>query len=394
MRALIAGGGIGGLTAAIALRRAGFEVAVFEQAPALRERGAGLTLWSNAMRLLAALGLSEPLLAAGTPLERGEIRAVSGRLLAGFPLAELAERMGAPILGIHRGDLLAILAGLLDAACVHVESRLTGFHEEGGQVTACFADGRNERGDLLIGADGIHSRVREGLTGQPRRYCGYVGWQGIASVTDADLRPGLSTWSYGLGSQVGLIPVGGGLVFWFATITLPEDTAPSPSDLATLRRRFRGWHPPIPEILERADDEAVLRIPIYDLPPGKPWGRGRVTLLGDAAHATSPTLGQGACLAIESAVALAGAVRRAGSIEEALRGYERERQERTARIIDQAWHIGSAIQWRNPVACALRDLAVRLTPGPLHLRALVGIMEPGCRVDTSWMKEGAPCSAT
>jgi 2-polyprenyl-6-methoxyphenol hydroxylase-like FAD-dependent oxidoreductase len=382
MRVLIIGGGIGGLTAAIALRRVGIDATVFEQAPALRERGAGLTLWSNAMQVLDALGLDEAVLAASTRLQRGEVRDRAGRLLAAFPLGPLADRMGAPIVGIHRADLLAALAAHVDTADVHLDARFVDFSQDARGVTACFADGREERGDVLIGADGIHSRLRALLVGDPQRYCGYVGWQGVATVSHPDFPLGLSTWSYGRGAQFGLIPVGssqGRRVFWFGTTTLAEDRIPSLGPhRQELRARFRHWHPPIPEILETTDETAILRIPIYDRPPVKRWGTGRATLLGDAAHATSPTLGQGACLAIESAAALAGALRRGPSVETALRRYEQFRQERTARIINQAWRLGSQIQWENPAACALRDLAIRCMPPALRERMLVDVMAAGC----------------
>jgi 2-polyprenyl-6-methoxyphenol hydroxylase-like FAD-dependent oxidoreductase len=367
MKALIIGGGIGGLVTALALRRAGIDAVVFEQAPVLRENGAGLTLWSNAMRALDTLGLSEPLLAAGTRLECGEIRSHTGRRLASFRLDRLAERCGAPIIGIPRADLLAILARAVPSADVRLNARLVRLSQNEGGVTACFADGREEWGDLLIGADGIHSRVRELMTGDAKRYCGYIGWQGVAPIRHPDFPPGLSLWSYGRGAQFGLIPVGGGRVFWFGTTTLPEDQIASLGPhQEELRARFGAWHTPIREALEAVDEKALVCVPIYDRPPVRRWGVGRLTLVGDAAHATSPTLGQGACLAIESAAALAHTLQREPSIETALRHYERVRQRRTARIIDQAWRIGSAIQWQNPLACALRDEVVRCTPSALH----------------------------
>jgi 2-polyprenyl-6-methoxyphenol hydroxylase-like FAD-dependent oxidoreductase len=195
----------------------------------------------------------------------------------------------------------------------------------------------------------------------------------------SDFSPGLSLWSYGRGAQFGLIPVGGGRVFWFGTTTVPEDRIASLGlHREELRARFGDWHPPIPETLEAVDEKALVRVPIYDRPPARRWGVGRLTLLGDAAHATSPTLGQGACLAIESAAALAHALQRTPSIETALRHYERARQRRTAKIIDQAWRIGRAIHWQSSLACTLRDLAVRCTPSALHEHWLSRIVATGC----------------
>jgi 2-polyprenyl-6-methoxyphenol hydroxylase-like FAD-dependent oxidoreductase len=379
MKALIIGGGIGGLAAALALRRIGLEVAVFEQAPALRESGAGLTLWSNATRVLDLLGRSAALHAVSTPLERGEIRSWTGRTLASVSLAELGRKLGGHILGIHRADLLNILAEAVNPTDVHLNARLVSFRQDGAEVTACFADGRRERGDMLIGTDGIHSQVRAGLLGDPQRYAGYVGWRGSAVFRHAAFPPGVSIWAFGRGGQFGLVPIGGGRTFWFGTARMPEEQiARLGPDRDELRARFGTWHTPIPELIDALDPEAMVRTPIYDRPPVNRWGTGAVTLLGDSAHATTPTLGHGACLAIESAAVLARELTRERSVEMALRRYERDRQERTAAIIDESFRVGNQIHWRNPVACWFRDLVMRWTPLTVHQQTLERILAPGC----------------
>ncbi len=379
MRALIIGGGIGGLALAIALRHVGLEVTVCEQAPALREAGAGLTLWSNAMRVLRVLGLTDSILDVSTPLARGLICNQTGKVLANIPLGELGQKMGAPIVGIHRADLLAVLSSRVDPNDVRLGAKFVDFTQDDRGVTAHFADGTQQRGDLLVGADGIHSRVRELVLGDRLRYCGYVGWRGVADIRAPDLPTGRSIWSYGHGSQFGLIPIGGGRVFWFGTATIPEEQiALLGPHRQELLKRFHDWHVPIPDVVAAADVETLVRTPIYDRPPVQRWGVGRVTLLGDAAHATTPTLGQGACLAIESAYVLADRLRGGESVESALRSYERERQTRTARIIRQSWNMGVSIQWQNPLACWLRNQAVHWMPLRWHLRSLEKIITPGC----------------
>ena len=220
MTALIIGGGIGGLAAAVALRRAGVAVRVFEQAPALREAGAGLSLWSNATVHLHAWGLAGPLRSIGADIDRGEIRSSSGRLLAAFRFGLLAQEAGAPIVGVHRADLLNVLAAAVEPASIRLNSRLVDLEQDQRGVTATFADGYVERGDLLIGADGIHSRAREILLGDPQRYAGYVGWRGAVPFSHPDLPPGVAKWSYGPGGQFGLVPIGGGRYFWFGTASI------------------------------------------------------------------------------------------------------------------------------------------------------------------------------
>jgi 2-polyprenyl-6-methoxyphenol hydroxylase-like FAD-dependent oxidoreductase len=298
--------------------------------------------------------------------------------------------MGAPIVGIHRADLLAALARHVPPADIRLEARFVDFVQDDHGVTAHFADGRQERGELLIGADGIHSRVRELVVADSRRYCGYVGWRGVADLSVPDLPTGLSIWTYGRGSQFGIIPIGGRRVFWFGTATMPEERIPHLGPhRQELAQRFHDWHDPIPAIAEAADVDTLIRTPIYDRPPVERWGTAPITLLGDAAHATTPTLGQGACLAIESALVLAGCLCRSPAVEPALRRYERDRQARTARIIRQSWHLGRRIQWRNPLACWFRDQVVRWMPLRWHLRALEQIVAPGC-VDGQWTGPTGP----
>jgi 2-polyprenyl-6-methoxyphenol hydroxylase-like FAD-dependent oxidoreductase len=379
MRALIIGGGIGGLAAAVALRQVGCEVAVFEQAQALREAGTGLTLWPNATRVLCALGLGDGVRAVATPLRRGQIRDRSGRILADIPLDEVGRRAGGEVLGIHRADLLALLAREVDRADLRLGARLTDFRADTDGVTALFADGRSDRGDLLVGADGIHSRVRDMVLADPRRYCGYVGWRGAVPFDSPHLARDLSIWTFGRGAQFGLIPIGGGRVFWFGTGSMPEGSIPRLGlHRDELMARFGDWHPPIPDLVASLAEENVLRTPIYDRPPVRRWASGRVTLLGDAAHATTPTLGQGACLAIESAYVLADCLGTAATVEAGLRRYEAERRRRTARVIRRSWRAGGIIQSRNPALCRARDRILGLVPTSWHLRNLQSIIAPGC----------------
>lgn len=377
MRVVVIGGGIGGLTAALALKRVGCDVAVFEQSPALREAGAGITLWPNATRVLHELGLADAVRAVSAPVTRGQIWSQSGRVLADIPLDRVARRTGGEVLGIHRADLLAVLARAVDSADTHLGARLIDLKVNNDGVTAQFADGRTARGDVLVGADGIHSRVRAVTLGDAQRYCGYVGWRGAARFDSPLLPPGLSIWTYGNGAQFGLIPIGGGRLFWFGTGTMPEAAVPllgSPRE--ELLKRFHDWHAPIPEFIASLNDAEVVRTPIYDRPPAPKWGNGRVTLLGDAAHATTPTLGQGACLAIESAYVLAEAMRR--GTPDALNVYEGRRRLRTARVIRLSWRVGCSIQWRHPLLCWLRDRAIGFTPTFLHMRGLESIITAGC----------------
>lgn len=376
-RALVIGGGIGGLATAIALRRVGVEATVFEQAEGPHAGGAGLTLWTNATRVLRMLGLADEVRSVSAPIERGKIRDSSGRLLADVPLHRLRHRLGGPIVGIARAELLATLHSAVDG--VRFGARLQSFEQDEGGVTAHFQDGSSAHGDLLVGADGIGSRTRELLLGDPPRYSGYVGWQGVAPCVHPDRAAGVAVWTFGPGAQFGIIPVDDERVYFFGTANVPEADigrlAPPHEELAS---RFHGWASPVGDLALSPEVGSAVCTPIYDRPPARRWGDGRITLLGDAAHAVTPTFGQGACLALESALALASRLRRTAPLDESLRGYERERMRRTAPVIRQAWRLGRCVQWQGAVSVACRNAGLRIVPSSVYLRWLERIIGPGC----------------
>ena len=357
MKALIIGGGIGGLSTAIALRRVGIDAVVFVQADSLREIGAGLTVWANAVKALRKLGVGDSALAAGSTLKRFEARTWRGEVLGETLFDEFERKLGAPNIIIHRAELLRGLVQLIDARSIRCNSRCVGFEQTPGGVTVTFADGRNEVGDLLIGTDGLHSIIRAKLLGESKpRYAGYTCWRGLASFAHREFPPGFSFESWGPGRRFSLNHCGPGRVFWYATKNVPEGMPDAAAGRKTeVRAAFHDWHKPISEVIAATESPAILRNDIVDRKPVKHWGQGRVTLLGDAAHPTTPNLGQGACLAIEDAVFLASALRAASDVSAALRSYENQRQARTAFITNQSWLVGEISQWENPLACWLRN---------------------------------------
>jgi 2-polyprenyl-6-methoxyphenol hydroxylase-like FAD-dependent oxidoreductase len=357
MKALIIGGGIGGVSAAIALRRVGIEAVVFEQAGALREVGSGLTVWTNAVKALRKLGVQDAVLATGSILERFEARNWRGEVLGETRFDELGRKLGAPNVIIHRAELLRGLTKLMDERSVHCHARCVGFEQNSRSVTACFADGRKAEGDLLIGADGLHSVIRTKLFGESKpRYAGYTCWRGLAQFVHEEFPTGYSFETWGPGRRFSIHHCGLGRVFWYATKNLPEEMPVAEAGhQAEVSEWFREWHAPIPEVIKATESSAILRNDIVDRKPVKRWGQHRVTLLGDAAHPTTPNLGQGACQAMEDAVVLASCLRAASDVPAALRSYEAMRLARTANITNQSWLIGKICQWENPLACWLRN---------------------------------------
>jgi 2-polyprenyl-6-methoxyphenol hydroxylase-like FAD-dependent oxidoreductase len=375
MKALIIGGGIGGLAAAIALHHAGLEVVVCERANELREVGAGLALAPNALKALERLGLRAPVEAAAVAIERAEIRTWRGDLLAAFPAGEISQSVGAPTVCLHRAELQALLAGALDPDTLRLGRKCVRVEQTPEGVTACFEDGQQARSDFLIGADGLHSVVREQVPGRtPLRYAGYTAWRGIAIMERTGAVARASCESWGRGARFGFVPLDLKRVYWFATMNAPEGGDES-DRRHPLLKRFAGWHDPIPALLEATEEAAILRNDVYDRDPAVRWGEGRITLLGDAAHPTTPNLGQGACQALEDAVVLARWMRRELDGTTALRGYETERMPRTRRIVEQSRRLGALGQWEQPWACWLRDLLTRITPAHLLVRQTEWILD-------------------
>jgi 2-polyprenyl-6-methoxyphenol hydroxylase-like FAD-dependent oxidoreductase len=376
MRVLVVGGGIGGLAAALALRQAGIDVAVFERAGAYREVGAGLTLWPNALHALQALGLRSQLDALAVPQLSGGIRTWRGDVLLQTSIDEVKRRFGAPPVAVHRAELLAMLNDALEPTMVQLNSPLTRFTQDDHGVVATFADGRTERADVLIGADGLHSVVRAQLFGRSKpRYAGYSAWRAVVPYDTHRLPAGMIGETWGCGARFGIVPMSGNRVYWFGTINAPEGQR---NGMGGHKREvmelFGGWHAPIRDLVSATDDAVILRNDIYDRPPLRHWTVGRITLLGDAAHPMTPNLGQGACQAIEDAVVLARCLRAGMNPAAGLRMYERARFKRTSAIVQQSRQIGQVGQWSHVAACRARDALMRMTPSIVQMRQLAWIL--------------------
>ena len=381
MRAVVAGGGIGGLTAAVTLRRAGVEAVVFEKAGELREIGAGISLWANAMKALQELGLYEAVLAIGKPLRpKGELRSPNGEVVYEIPAAEMEERFGGVTAVVHRTDLQKTLHAALGEEAIRLGAEVTGFEQDKGGVVARFSGGREERCELLIGADGLHSVVREHLLDDgPPLYAGYVAWRGVAELGDEPSPDGGAFETWGGGERFGLVNLGRRRVYWYATKNAPkgeENAGPRSERKEELLARFGGWHEPIPTIIGVTEDSGIHRDGVYHPEPAQRWGEGRITLLGDAAHPMTPDLGQGACQAIEDAVVLARSLDEEGDIEAALRLYEERRADRVAYVVRQSRRLGRIGQLENPLLRRLRDATLRAIPKRVQLSSQLWQMEP------------------
>lgn len=425
------GGGIGGLAAAVALTRRGWRVEVCERAPAFTEIGAGLSLWPNALHALAALGgLDARVRELGAVEAWGGVRDRRGRWLSRTDNDALRRRFGMPLVVLHRADLVRILVEALPERTLCPSTTVTGIHpqpdgvvvdvetgsgtgggDEGGIEGGNGAGGTRRdscrdtrRVDLVVGADGLHSTVRRLIWPEaaPPRYAGYTAWRMITDPLAGPVEDGAATW--GRGERFGHTTMPGGRFYCFATATLPPGGGSPGGEYAELLRRFGHWPAPIPELLAAVPPDRVLRHDIHDLPPLSGYVRGRVVLLGDAAHAMTPNLGQGACQALEDAVVLAACLNPAAdpaadraadrtvaqapaqapapdrpadhsaAIDAGLARYDRERRPRTQSIVRRSARFGSIGQLAWPPAATARDLAARLTPAALTLRSMAPIL--------------------
>lgn len=360
-RVLVAGAGIGGLTLAQALERGGHDVIVLERARELRPAGAGITVQTNAMLALRHLGLDRRVESHGAVLDEGQILDSSGRVLGSMGMRESSEIAAAPNIAIHRARLQAALIEGLGEGVVRTGAGVRSFRETDDAVEVELDDGTRLTGDVLVGADGLHSVVRRALLGdEPPRYAGYTSWRGVSRRTDL-VTPGRATESWGRGARFGIVPIGHGEVYWFATRNEPQNGR-AESEKALLLEVFGDWHEPVRALIESTPAESILRTDICDRVPVQRWSRGRVVLLGDAAHPMTPNMGQGGGQAIEDAVVLADALSRHSAIADAFSDYERRRVTRANGFVTKSEQLGRVAQWQNGVAVALRSALLRATP--------------------------------
>jgi 2-polyprenyl-6-methoxyphenol hydroxylase-like FAD-dependent oxidoreductase len=373
-KAIVVGAGIGGLAAATALRPTDVEVVSFERAPELGkvEVGAGITLWPNAIAVLDKLGVGDQIRARGAPLDGFEQRTKRGRLVCRWPMKEIERRIGTPAIGISRPDVHAVLA-TTGSYCVETGVEVKSFAERDGAVEVTLGDGRVVSGDVLIGADGIDSTIRAQLLGwQPSRHAGLSIWRANLPIAAGVPAPDVAFLLYwGTGHKFVVFHSGPGRLSWEAIVASERGASDPPGQSkAVVLKHFEGFADPVLRLVEATDPAAVFRADVCDRPPDKQWGRGRVTLLGDAAHAMTFAIGQGAAQALEDTLAIAARLNRASDIPNSLRAYEEPRIKRAAKFQTLAWKLARDGAWQNPVAAGLRNV-VLATSSPMVWRAQV-----------------------
>ena len=373
LRVCVVGAGIGGLATAVALQRAGLEAHVYEAAEAGADVGKGIWVPPNAMRVLDRLGLADAVSSRGVALDRLAVLTSGGRELQSVDGAEVRDRYGYATVSVLRADLHRALERALAPGTLHWGRRCTGVRADGPRPVVTFGQDAVEA-DLVVGADGVRSVVREAVApGARLRYAGQTCTLGIArlGLPVPLARSARELW--GGASRFGFSPVRPDAVYWFAPVSGPPVGGTRPVDRAHLdglRRRYAGFADPVPALLEHSDPADAVQVDLQDLAPLPRWHRGRVVLVGDAAHAMTPNLGQGGAQSIEDAHALARALAAHPDPAVALARYEAARRPRATRVARTARWLGRAAHLRPRWARALRDGVLRATPERASRRQL------------------------
>ncbi|WP_256006737.1 FAD-dependent monooxygenase [Pedobacter deserti] len=373
MKVSIIGAGIAGLGTAIALKKAGIDIEIFEAGATISPAGAGLGLAPNAVKALEKLGIADQVLPCGIQLPYFNIFSSKGKHLAVNRSTEIQSRYGLDNFAIHRDALHRCLLEELGHCEIHTSKKLTDLVQDKNQVSMSFSDGSRHSSDYVIAADGIYSKARKILNpGATLRYAGYTCWRGLADGTGINAQGASETW--GSAGRFGIVPLKQDQIYWFACANAkqndPEMKTVTTSDLIS---RFKGYHKPIEKILDQTPDTALLHNDIYDVKPLTRFAYGRVLLVGDAAHAATPNMGQGACQALEDAAVLLDELQNSRDIAATFVRFENRRLARTKMIIEQSRKIGAAAQLTNPLMTGLRDIAIRLMPDSVRYDALSNV---------------------
>ena len=340
LKVVIIGAGMGGLTAGIALRQAGYSVEMYDRVHELRPAGAGISLWSNGVKVLNHLGLAKEIAQIGGQMDRVAYYSHTGEKLTDFSLEPLIDRVGQRPYPVARTDLQGMLLNTFGSQEVKLNSRCVRVEQDADRVTAWFEDGSSTVGDVLVAADGARSPIRNYVLDRTieRRYVGYVNWNGLVPAS-ADLADQKSWVVYvGEHKRASLMPVGNDRFYFFFDVPLPLGSL-NHADLyrQELLSHFQGWPEAVQRLIHTLDPFKTNRVEIHDISPLSALVRDRVALLGDAGHSTAPDLGQGGCQAMEDAIVLSNCLKRnVVSVEAALKDYEAARVDRVADIVNRA----------------------------------------------------------
>jgi 2-polyprenyl-6-methoxyphenol hydroxylase-like FAD-dependent oxidoreductase len=364
MKIAIIGAGIGGLTTAIALQQKGFEVNIFERSTQILPVGAGIVLAANAIKGLKILGLYEEIRQKGHIVSAFNIVDTQLNTLSQVYAEKFFQRYGLGNLTIARYDLHHILASHLQPNTLTLNKKLIDFTQNAAECSLTFADGTTQIVDAIIATDGINSHIRQKLLpDSQKRYAGYTCWRAITEVgtINCDFTKAFECW--GAKGRFGFVPIANNRVYWFLCMnTAQNNQTLNEVTTADLQEMLKEYAFPIPQILGATENNKVINNDIIDLKPIKQFAFDKILLAGDAAHATTPNMGQGACQAIEDALILRKLINHHEPIEQVFKAFEKNRIPRTSTIVNRSWYIGKLAQLENPFFIKIRNWMLSHAP--------------------------------
>lgn len=370
MNISIVGGGIAGLATAIAFKKAGIKVTVFEAAPAIKSVGAGLGLAPNSIAALEKLGIADKVLKLGHELDAFCITDRHSKLISETGGAAMRQQYGTDNFTIHRARLYQALLEELEEGTVVTSKVIREVKTETDSILLYFKDGSTHVCDYLIAADGIHSSIRKQLCPQSVvRYAGYACWRGVVAIPGISLNTATEVWDKK--GRLGIVPLKDGQVYWFACVNTPRNNPLySKYSVEEVSRYFQDLHPMAYAIISKTEPPQLLYNDICDIEPLSQYAYDRVLLIGDAAHAATPNMAQGACQALEDAATLLSVLPQASGLQEAFRIFEQQRLSKTHFIIRQSRTIGIMAQASNCVVIAVRNFLLRLLPASINRKQM------------------------
>lgn len=367
---VICGAGIAGLTTAIALNRLGINPHIFEAAPEIKPVGAGLGLAPNAIQALKVLGIDKEVVRAGQFLNAMTIYDHHGKIISRADSLKISQTFGQDNFCIHRAELHKILLSHIDKEFIHTHKQILKIENNGFASTLFFTDGTVQKADYVIAADGINSVIRRHLLPQVEpRFAGYTCWR---AVIDNSVEYPSAAEYWGPAGRFGLVPLPNHQLYWFCCVNSTRNAQEMKATTAqTLYSRFREYPEVIRQVLENSQSSQLIWGDILDLPPLSQFAFNNVVLIGDAAHATTPNMGQGACQAIEDAIVLAQEIEKTHDPAQAFKAFEKRRIKRTQEIVRDSERIGKVAQLENPLMIGIRNIIMKNLPQSFGERQLL-----------------------